>query len=130
MNSWYIPITILPGIALLILSTSNILISLSNEIAGRIKQKSDSALTKRKLTQLNLLTKGLVGLYIGAGCMVVAGILAGIQNYIAVTDDLATIAMLIGVSSLFISIGFLILFAFRAVRIRQDQFNESVVQEE
>ncbi|NAS31319.1 hypothetical protein GTQ40_10080 [Flavobacteriaceae bacterium R38] len=126
MNNWYIPITILPGIALLILSTSNILIALSNEIAERIKQHIDPTLTKRKLRQLNLLTKGLVGLYIGAGSMVIAGIMSGIQNYIAITEDLATFFMLIGTISLFVSIGFLITFSFRAVKIRQDQFNESI----
>ncbi|NER14609.1 hypothetical protein GWK08_14230 [Leptobacterium flavescens] len=126
MNTWYIPITILPGIALLILSTSNILIALSNEIADRIKQNIDPLMTKRKLSQLNLLTKGLVGLYVGAGSMVIAGILAGIQNFIALTKDLATVSMLIGTISLFISIGFLITFSFKAVRIRQDQFNESI----
>jgi len=126
MNNWYIPITILPGIALLILSTSNILIALSNEISERIKQQMNPALTQRKLSQLNLLTKGLVGLYIGAGSMVIAGILSGIENYISMTGDLGTIFMLIGTSSLFISIGFLITFSFKAVKIRQDQFNESM----
>ncbi len=126
MNNWYIPITILPGIALLILSTSNILIALSDEIAERIKAQVNQVLTKRKLRQLNLLTKGLVGLYIGAGSMIIAGILSGIQNYIAITEDMATIFMLIGTISLFISIGFLITFSFRAVKIRQDQFNESI----
>jgi len=126
MNNWYIPITILPGIALLILSTSNILIALSNEISERIKQQMAPSLTQRKLRQLNLLTKGLVGLYVGAGAMVIAGIMSGIQNYIAITEDLATIFMLIGTISLFISIGFLITFSFRAVKIRQDQFNESI----
>lgn len=126
MNNWYIPITILPGIALLILSTSNILISLSNEISGRIKSQANKALTMRKLRQLNLLTKGLVSLYIGAGSMVIAGILSGIQHYISITEDIATIFMLIGTISLFISIGFLITFSFRAVKIRQDQFDESI----
>lgn len=126
MNNWYIPITILPGIALLILSTSNILIALSNEIAQRIKQSAEPSMTRRKLNQLNLLTKGLVGLYIGAGAMVIAGILSGIQHFISITKDIGTIFMLIGTMSLFISIGFLITFSFRAVKIRDDQFNKSI----
>ena len=126
MNNWYIPITILPGIALLILSTSNILIALSNEIAERVKQAVDQEMTTRKLKQLNLLTRGLVGLYIGAGSMVMAGILSGIENYLSSSKGLGTVFMLLGTASLFISIGFLITFSFRAVKIRQDQFNKSI----
>lgn len=125
MEHWYLPITILPGIGLLILSTSNLLISLSNEIAERLKSKSDSQMTHRKLSQLKLLNKGLVGLYIGAGMMVASGILSGLRIFYDFSTSAGLIAMLLGVVSVFVSITFLILYSLRAVKIRQDQYQES-----
>lgn len=36
---WIIPITVLPGIALIVLSTSNILLNLNNEVTQLNKEK-------------------------------------------------------------------------------------------
>ncbi|MBL4606126.1 MAG: hypothetical protein JKY02_10835 [Flavobacteriaceae bacterium] len=126
MEHWYLPITILPGIGLLILSTSNQLIALSNEIAERLKLEiCNDQISQRKLKQLKLLNKGLVGLYIGAGVMVASGILSGLQNFYNFSNTLGIITMLLGVLSVFISISFLIVYSLRAVKIRQDQYKES-----
>lgn len=126
MEQWYLPITILPGIGLLILSTSNQLIALSGEIAERLKLEiCNDEISQRKLRQLKLLNKGLVGLYIGAGMMVASGILSGVQNFYTFSNSFGITTMLLGVMSVFISISFLILYSLRAVRIRQDQFKES-----
>ena len=125
MEHWYLPITILPGIGLLILSTSNLLIALSNEIAERLKTNSDGKMTHRKLGQLKLLNKGLVGLYIGAGAMVASGILSGLRIFYDFSTSAGLIVMLLGVISVFVSITFLILYSLRAVKIRQDQYQES-----
>ena len=126
MENWYVPITILPGIGLLILSTSNLLIALSSEIAERIKlKKCNDSITTKKLKQLHLLNKGLVGLYIGAATLVAAGMFFGIQNFYAISKNIGITSMLIGVLSTFISISYLIKYSLRAVKIRQDQFNES-----
>ncbi len=126
MENWYLPITILPGIGLLILSTSNQLIALSTEIAERLKLKvCNDQITKRKLKQLKSLNKGLVGLYIGAGSMVTSGMLSGLQNFYKISQNLGLALMLLGVLSIFISITYLIIYSIRAVNIRQDQFKES-----
>ncbi|WP_299621023.1 hypothetical protein [uncultured Tenacibaculum sp.] len=126
MDNWYLPITILPGIGLLILSTSNQLIALSNEISDRLKLDScDDEISNRKLRQLKLLNKGLVGLYIGAGAMVTSGIISGIQNFYSFSNTFGVIIMLIGVISIFISLGYLITYSLRAVKIRQEQFKKS-----
>jgi len=126
MDNWYLPITILPGIGLLILSTSNQLIALSNEISDRLKLDScDDEISNRKLRQLKLLNKGLVGLYIGAGAMVASGIISGIQNFYNFSNTFGVIIMFIGVISIFISLGYLITYSLRAVKIRQEQFKKS-----
>lgn len=122
MENWYVPITILPGVALLILSTSNLLIALSNEIKQRISENQCREVTLKKLRQLKLLNRGLVGFYVGSGCMVGAGL----QDFLAYSINLSKILMLTGTLSIFISIAFLILFSVRAVHIRQEEFNDSV----
>jgi len=128
MENWYVPITILPGIGLLILSTSNLLIALSSEIAERLKLDiCNDEITQRKLKQLDLLSKGLVGLYVGAGSMVASGILSGIQNFYQFPQSISLIIMITGVVSVFISLSFLILYSFRALKIRHDQFHQSSI---
>ena len=128
MENWYVPITILPGIGLLILSTSNLLIALSSEIAERLKLDiCNDEITRRKLKQLDLLSKGIVGLYVGAGSMVASGILSGIQNFYQFPQSISLIIMITGVVSVFISLSFLILYSFRALKIRHDQFHQSSI---
>jgi hypothetical protein len=122
MENWYVPITILPGIALLILSTSNLLIALSGEIKQRILDKQEKTVTLKKLKQLKLLNRGMVGFYIGSGCMVGAGI----QDFLSYSKLISKILMLSGSLSIFVSIAFLIVFSIRAVRIRQEEFNDSI----
>lgn len=122
MENWYVPITILPGVALLILSTSNLLIALSGEIKQRISESQDRKVTLKKLQQLKFLNRGLVGFYLGSGCMVGAGI----QDFLAYNVYFSKVLMLIGTLSIFVSIAFLIVFSIRAVRIRQEEFYDSV----
>lgn len=121
MNNWYIPITILPGIALLILSTSSLMIALSGEIRQRIENKMERQTTTRKLHQLKLLSRSLVCFYVGAACMVGAGL----QNLFAFSVRISEALLILGTLGLFSALSFLILFSVRAVRIRQDEFNES-----
>jgi hypothetical protein len=53
MKNSYLPITIVPGIGLLILSTSNLMVTLSNALSGLIKEQSKmDSIISRKLTQL------------------------------------------------------------------------------
>ena len=50
MENWYLPITIVPGLGLLVLSTSNLLGQLSLEIKNLITEHSDyQSLTKTKI---------------------------------------------------------------------------------
>ncbi|MBU2525236.1 MAG: hypothetical protein KKC03_01355 [Bacteroidetes bacterium] len=122
MENWYIPITILPGIALLVLSTSSLMIALSGEIRQRISENLDHKTTSKKLKQLKLLSRALVCLYVGAAAMVGAGI----QNLFSFSIRISEFLMVVGTLGIFVASSFLILFSVRAVRIRQDEFNESL----
>lgn len=118
MENWYLPITMIPGLGLLVLSTSNIMIALSNEIDSIIELNKDSAIIRRKLAQLKLLNKAMVFFYIAIASLLISAILKGLFNLEETTFFISAFAVVLALIGLFS----LILYSFRAVRIRQDQF--------
>lgn len=81
MEHWYIPATIIPGIGLLILSTSNLLVNLSTEIKTLIVEVTlKEALIKRKLKQLKLLNSAMVFLYVAVASFVVSALISGVYK--------------------------------------------------
>lgn len=121
MTNWYLPITIVPGIGLLILSTSNLMITLSNEIATLIKDPAlPESIISRKLLQLKTLNRAMVFLYLAVACLAIAGVIGAlninfIKNSPTYISTLGIIIMLSGIFSL-------IKYSYKAVSIRQDQF--------
>jgi len=114
---WYIPITIIPAVGLLILSTSNFLIALNNEITELEKdQKRYETAILRKLKQLKRLSIAIVFQYIS----VFLFLLAGISNALYMEGEAALfVCMLLAVLCITISIIYLLIFAIKAVTIRQ-----------
>jgi hypothetical protein len=67
MDSWIFPLTILPGIGLIIMSTTNWSVALAGEIERLLEDPDCSrAIVKRKIRQLGLLNTALVALYVAA----------------------------------------------------------------
>lgn len=123
MEHWYIPATIIPGIGLLILSTSNLLVNLSSEIKGFIDQEgADPILIQRKLKQLKLLNSAMVFLYIAVACLVIAALVSGIYKSAESNFDSAIYITISGIISALLGLLALIVYSFKAVKIRQDQF--------
>lgn len=125
MDQWYIPITILPGICLLILSTSNLLIGLNQEIFQLLKDKANKMVITRKIDQLERLSKAMVLLYCSAALMVLSGILTAFDFSIG-TVDFGFISMLMGVLMTLAGLIYLIRYALNAVSIRKNQHNSSL----
>jgi len=124
MNEWYIPITILPGICLLILSTSNIMIDLSTEVRILIHEnETTSALIERKLKQLKLINRAMVFLYLSVGGFVISGLLSGIGENVGVHFNFGLYVLFLGIAMAMLALFSLILYSFRAVRLRQDQYS-------
>ena len=125
MENWYVPITIVPGIGLLLMSTSNILGQLSGEIKDLIKEHSNyQNLLQRKLLQLKLLNLAMVFLYASVAFFVVSGLIAGLyQSIHSMHDDVPIYFSVAGILCCLGALTLLIVFSFRAVRIKQDQFN-------
>jgi len=72
---WNIPITILPGIGMFIISTSNLIIALNDEIRelNVEKEKFHISIIK-KIFHLKRLNLSLIGQYISALSLVLGGI--------------------------------------------------------
>lgn len=126
MNSWIFPLTILPGIGLLILSTTNWAVALTNEIDHLLPEKHcNPRILKLKIAQLGLLHRALVALYICVSMNVLAGFTgavwpSGTQGMLPVV----TIFVSIGMAFLFAGTFMLIVYAYRAVNIKRNQFLE------
>ena len=121
MENWYLPITIVPGIGLLILSTSNLMITLTNELSGFIKEKSkDETIISRKLAQLKILNRAMVFFYIAVACLAIAGLIGGLQ--FESIENSATYISVLGIVIMLLGLLSLIKYSYRAVSIRQDQF--------
>ncbi len=114
---WIVPLTVLPCIALVILSTSNLLISLNREIT-RLNQEKDlySEIISLKIVQLKRLNRALVLLYISVLFFLTSGILGAIMDP---GNAYLTACMIAGVLVLILAIILLIIYGFKSIYIRE-----------
>lgn len=131
MEKWYLPITILPGIGLLILSTSNLIIALNKEVEELLKEAGRfEDLIHQKLKQMRLLTMSIAGFYISTALLVLSGIFSGLQNFQPITGKgWGFIILLVGVGFIFLSLVLLIVYAIKAVSIRGNHFETCLIEE-
>lgn len=126
MEHWYIPATIIPGIGLLILSTSNLLVNLNNEIKSMMgDMTTTTAIITRKLKQLKLLSNAMVFLYTAVASLVISALISGIYKSVETNFEAAIYITIAGIMSTLIALIILIQYSFKAVKIRQDQFHNN-----
>ena len=116
--AWYIPFTIIPGVGLIILSTSNIILNLNNEISqlkGLEKEKL-YPIIEAKLRQLKSLSWAITYQYCGVFAFLLSGIIAAL---VANFQDLSKYILVIGGLFFTLSLYLLINYSFKAVKIRQ-----------
>lgn len=120
---WYIPITILPGVGMLILSTTGQMMNLSSEIGGLLAKKCtpfQHQISDKKIKQLNRLTVSTTLLYISSACFVLSGIFGAIEM-LTHYDQIPFYILLFGVVLVLIALGILINYSFHAIAIRRSQ---------
>ena len=120
---WYIPITILPGVGMLILSTTSQMMTLSAEIGGLLSNKCtpfQHDISDRKIKQLNRLTVSAALLYISSACFVLAGI-AGSFVEDELGNALPKLILIIGVLLVLVALFILIIYGLKAINIRRAQ---------
>lgn len=127
MQEWYVPITILPGICLLILSTSNIMIDLSREIKSLINENEGEASTliERKLKQLKLINRAMALLYLSVVSFVLSALFSGLKENAGWNFKGDIYVLFLGILVAILALLSLMLYSFRAVKLRQDQYHKS-----
>lgn len=125
MESWYLPITLLPSIGFFIMSTTNVSNALSAEISQLLALDTvgDKLIVKRKINQLSLLSIALVLLYGSAIFLAVAGLISGLNaNFMFMAETLVAVLLCGGILAVCVALVLLMIYAFRAVKIKRDQF--------
>jgi hypothetical protein len=127
MQEWYVPITILPGICLLILSTSNIMIDLSREIKLLINENEGDASTliERKLKQLKLINSAMALLYLSVVSFVLSALFSGLKENVGWNFQGDIYVLFLGILVAILALLSLMLYSFRAVKLRQDQYHKN-----
>ena len=118
---WYIPMTIIPGIGLIILSTSNLMLTLNAEITQLVNSQTTSKeVIKLKLTQLKNLSISIVFQYVGVLFFLFSGIF---KSVFSDSNAIPKGLLVIGVFVVSISIVILLIYSIKAVSIRQKHLN-------
>ena len=130
METWYLPITILPGIGLLILSTSRLIISLNEELERLlINANTLQQLIDQKLSQMRLLTYAMSGLYISTALMVLSGLVSFFShNRHDFFGGFSSFVLISGVGVILLSLIILVIYSARAVSIRRSHFNNCLLE--
>jgi uncharacterized BrkB/YihY/UPF0761 family membrane protein len=124
--NWYLPITILPGLGMLILSTTNQLMALSKETGMLVSKKCTELqhkVARKKIKQLGLLIRATTFLYVAAGLYVLSGILQAVHNNIPF--NISTIALYLGTALVFVALTLLAIYAYRDLKIRKFQYDNN-----
>ena len=127
MQEWYLPITILPALGMLILSTTSQMMTLSSEINSLLEVKCtpfQHLVSDKKLKQLGLLTRAGALLYLASGLYVLSGILGALFETKSFYDA-PSLLLYLGTILVFVAFILLIIYAFRAVGIRKFQFEHN-----
>ena len=112
---WYGPLTVLPAIGLIIMSTGNFIVHLNNEIVEmEMSEKPNEEIISLKLSQLKRLGIANASLY--AACLFF--LLAGLATTIFENHEFQKIFMIIGVVLTTVALSFLFVHSFKAVSIR------------
>ncbi len=118
---WYLPMTIIPGVGLIINSTAQMLMSLNTEISKleevEIKRVD---IIEAKLDQLKRLSLAIVFQYLAVLFLLFSGILKSVGSNV---DLIAKYLLTAGIISLTASIVLLLVYAIKAVSIRQRHFD-------
>jgi len=113
---WYGPLTILPAIALLILSTTTFIIALNNKIIELVNdEKKYAKIIQLKMIQLEKLGIANAFLYACALLFMVAGLSMAFTN----NSNLFLYLMLEGVITAVVALSFLFLHSLGSILIRQ-----------
>lgn len=122
---WYLPITIIPGVGVLIVSTTNQLLGVNEEIRILLREKCDDfqkEIITLKIVQLGKLTHATFFLYLSCSFFVCSGIVGAFLQM----NEAPNVLLICGTVSLLISLAILIVYGYKQIIIRKKQFNKII----
>ncbi|MDX2305252.1 MAG: hypothetical protein NW226_20750 [Microscillaceae bacterium] len=129
MEIWYIPLTVIPGAGLLIMSTTNLQTAISNELTQLIQEDCHKfrRIIELKITQLDLLNKALVALYFATACFILSALIIEMSETSRLINvSYNKLSTYLGVFSLFIALILLSIFSIRGIKIKKERFRASL----
>lgn len=132
MEIWYIPLTIIPGVGLLIMSTANIQNALSAELSQLINEDCEKFhhIIELKISQLDLLNRALVALYFTAACYILASLIIGLSETTEIISPTYYKGMIyLGIISVLTALILMSIVSIRAVSIKKKRFKASFEKE-
>lgn len=111
---WYGPLTILPAIGLVILSTANFLVSLNDEIYRLEKDKENKVIIMQKLKQLKRLGRANALLYLSA----VLFLFSALEKVLLQSNMLFRLLMILGTILMALALVILFIHSLKAITIR------------
>lgn len=120
-----LPLSLMPGVGLMVLSTVNLSVNLSQEIQILLQQiPLDPQLARQKIQQLKRLNQSLFCLYASAGAFLLVAISTLFENF----SWFSRWGLCLGVLAWLMALALLIVFASRVIAIKQHPF-QSRLQE-
>ena len=127
MTEWFFPMTLLPGVGLLIMSTSNLSMGLSSEIAALLKEDKDLApVIKQKIKQLSRLNLSLTSFYVSCIGLVISGFIAGLSKTSEQNQFWSEVVLWLSIVCIFIALILLMIYSANAVKIKRNQFKKKL----
>ncbi|MCG8307667.1 MAG: hypothetical protein MI975_09775 [Cytophagales bacterium] len=125
LMDWYIPITIIPGIGMLILSTTNQMMALSGEIERLLLMKHNDFqhhIIWLKIGQLKRLTSSSTLFYTSAASFV----LSAIFEVIFPLQQIGLWILAIGIAFTLLALALLVIYSYKAINIRKEQHQNNL----
>ena len=122
---WYLPITILPGVGMLIFSTTGQMIAISGEVGALLSNKCTDfqhRIAALKIKQIKRLSYASTLLNCAAGLYVLSGMMG---VFFSQFTFLSNISLIVGTMAVFIALVLLIVYAFKTIHIRPIQFDNN-----
>ncbi|MDW3192297.1 MAG: hypothetical protein R8G66_08030 [Cytophagales bacterium] len=126
MNEWYFPITLLPGVGLLIMSTSSLSMGLSNELTNLLNTPdSNHDIIRKKISQLSRLNRALTAFYISCAALVISGLINGLYGEAhSLGPKFSEILLFFSIVCILLALTQLMIYAAKAVSIKRTQYEE------
>jgi uncharacterized membrane protein (DUF485 family) len=120
MENWTLPFSMIPSLAVILTSTSRMILGLTDEMNNKIKDPGhDRNIVTAKLGQIKRLSIASIFMYMSLAVLVVAVLLVGTGW---ISPQVEEGAMLFAVTLFFVAIVYMIVFSWKAYFIRQQQF--------